>query len=353
MSTPWEASNVTVLVLDAGNSIIKGKTPGKDGEVSFTHAIRKLTEAQYDEILVRARGNPPLSFFRLNGQPYVIGEEAERFGEVTRRSGAARYTADYYSVCLAAALVRLFQDGLTIELFASHPPGDIAYREDLMRAALGEHVVEAGQKTIHFRVTYANTFDEPVGGLMNVMLNEDGRSYARSEINDGRSLVIDIGGHTTDWLAVNPGGEPDYSLAQSTPIGIHIALKEFERSFRANNRDVTKDVTTLPPDRVREALRTGRFVGGGKTYRCDSEAREATSVLLNRIADTYQNVAGGPLPWDSIILTGGGSAILYDRLVPILKHQRVLLADDAGSIHMANVRGGLKLYRLYEMLNLL
>ena len=344
---------MTVLVLDAGNSIIKGKTPGRDGEVSFSHAIRKLTEAQYNEILVRSRGNPPPSFFKINDQPYVVGDEAERFGEVARRSGAARYTADYYSVCLAGILVRLFADTVTVELFASHPPGDIAYRDDLMRAALGEHHIEFGERTLNFRVVYANTFDEPVGGLMNVMLNEDGRSYARSEINDGRSLVIDVGGHTTDWLAVNPGGEVDYSLAQSTPIGIQSALREFERSFRANNREVTKDVATLPPDRLREALRTGRFVGGGKTYKCDTEAREATSVLLNRIADTYQNVAGGPLPWDSIILTGGGSAILYDRLVPILKHQRVLLADDASSIHMANVRGGLKLYRLYEMLNLL
>lgn len=344
---------MTVLVLDAGNSIIKGKTPGRDGEVAFSHAIRKLTEAQYNEILVRSRGTPPPSFFKINDQAYVVGDEAERFGEVARRSGAARYSADYYSVCLAGMLVRLFAEAVNVELFASHPPGDIAYREDLMRAALGEHKIEFGEKVINFRVVYANTFDEPVGGLMNVMLNEDGRSYARSEINDGRSLVIDVGGHTTDWLAVNPGGEVDYSLAQSTPIGIQSALREFERSFRANNREVTKDVTTLPPDRLREALRTGRFIGGGKTYKCDNEAREATSVLLNRIADTYQNVAGGPLPWDSIILTGGGSAILYDRLVPILKHQRVLLADETQSIHMANVRGGLKLYRLYDMLNLL
>ncbi len=344
---------MTVLVLDAGNSIIKGKTPGRDGEIAFAHAIRKLTETQYKEILARSRGNPPLGFFRLNDTPFVVGDEAERFGEVTRRSGAARYTNDYYSVFLAASLIRTFTQGMTVELFASHPPGDIAYRDDLMQAAVGTHTVEYGEKTFTFRVVYANTFDEPVGGLMNVMLNDDGKSYARSEINEGRSLVIDVGGHTTDWLAVNPGGEVDYSLAASTPIGIQVALKEFERSFRANNREITRDVASLPPDRIRDALRTGIFVGGGKEYTCEEESKEATSVLLNRIADTYQNVAGGPLPWDNIILTGGGSAILYEKLVPVLKHQRILLADEPPSIHMANVRGGLKLYRLYEMLNLL
>ena len=342
-----------VLVLDAGNSIIKGKAVGHDREVSYPHALRRLTDTQYKEIMARSRGKPPLSYLKVNGQPYVVGQDAERFGEVARRTGAARYVKDYYGVFLSATLVRLFSEGCEIELFASHPPGDVAFREDLMQSALGDWYVEVGDRELRFRVVYANTFEEPVGGLMNVVLSEDGRRYTHSEVNKGRTLVIDIGGHTTDWLAVNPGGEVDYSLAQSTPIGIQQAVKDFERSFRANNREVTKEVATLPPDRVREAIRTGRFVGGGREYRCEDEVREATSTLLNRIADTYQNVAGGPLPWDSIVLTGGGSAMLYDRLMPILRHERVVLADEPETIHMANVRGGLKLWKLYEILDLL
>jgi len=65
--------------------------------------------------------------------------------------------------------------------------------------------------------------------------------------------------------------------------------------------------------------------------------------MLNRIADTYQQVAGGALGWDTIILTGGGSALLYQRLLPILDHEKVILADEAKSLHLANVRGGMKL----------
>jgi hypothetical protein len=81
--------------------------------------------------------------------------------------------------------------------------------------------------------------------------------------------------------------------------------------------------------------------------------QEATSMMLNRIADTYQRIAGGALSWDSIILTGGGSALLYKRLLPLLNHENVVLADDLESIHLANVRGGLKLWRLYEALQVL
>jgi hypothetical protein len=71
-------------------------------------------------------------------------------------------------------------------------------------------------------------------------------------------------------------------------------------------------------------------------------------VLLNHIAETYQRVAGGALPWDTVILTGGGSAMLCDRLLPLLGHDHVILADEPDSIHLANVRGGLKLWRLDE-----
>ncbi len=343
---------MNVMILDAGNSIIKCKTATR--ETAFPHAIKALTETEYEQILLRAgRFGPSQDYLRTNGQPYVVGESAERHGTLTRRSGASRYRQDYYGILVAAALARLYERGGDVALFGSHPPGDVAFRDELMRAAVGNWHVEVGGKERAFKVSYANTFDEPAGGLMNVILAEDGQHYKRTDLNGGRALVIDIGGRTTDWLAVKPGGEVDYSLAESTPIGIQEVVTSFERSFRANHRDAARDTPTLPPDRVRHAIRSGVLVGGGRTYDCENEAAEATSVLLNRIADTYQHVAGGALPWDSIILTGGGSAMLYDRLLPLLGHDHVILADEPESIHLANVRGGLKLWRLYEALELL
>jgi hypothetical protein len=229
----------------------------------------------------------------------------------------------------------------------------VAYRTDLMKAAVGEWKVSTGGSERIFRVTYANTFDEPVGGLMNVLLSEDGLHYARTDIKDGHSLVIDIGGHTTDWLAVNPGGDVDYGLNESTPIGIQEVMKDFERSFRARYSAETKDLDTLPPARVRNALKTGVFSGGGREYECQPEVDEACNLLLNRVANTYQQVAKGPVPWDTIILTGGGSALLHERLLPVLNHERVVLSESSDKNHLANVRGGFKLWKLYQAHELL
>ena len=272
---------------------------------------------------------------------------------ITQRTGTARYTRDYYGVFAAAALARLYDRSREVTVFGSHPPGDVQFRQDLMEAVVGDWYVAINSKERHFRVSYANTFDEPVGGLMNVLLTEDGQHYQHTELNDGRALVIDIGGFTTDWLAVNPVGEIDYSLARSITLGVLSVITDFEESFRSNNLEAVKDTPVLPPNRVREALITGVFEGGGKKYPCEQEVEEATSQMLNRIADTYQRIVGGALSWDNIILTGGGSALLHQKLIPILKHSNVVLADKKDSLHLANVRGGLKLWRLYEVLKVL
>ena len=346
---------MSVLVLDAGNSIIKAKIARREnGEIAFPHALRQLTESEFQKILTRvSTSGSSKEYVRVNGIPYAIGESAERHGVLTQRSGAARYTRDYYGILAAVALAHLYGRGREVAVFGSHPPGDVKYREDLMRSVIGEWEVEIKQSKINFRVIYANTFDEPLGGLMNVLLTEDGQHYQYAYVGEGRALVIDIGGFTTDFLAVNPGGEVGYSLARSVPLGIQSVIRDFEDSFRANNLEAVKDMPVLPTDRVRKAIVTGAFEGGGRKYPCEEDVEEATSLFLNHFIDTYQRLAGGALAWDTIILTGGGSALLYHKIKPLLKHNNVMLADDLDSLHMANVRGGLKLWRLYDALKVL
>jgi hypothetical protein len=228
---------MSVMVLDAGNSIIKAKIARREqGEIAFPHAIRQLSESEYKKILSRMQINSnSQDYFRVNGKPYVVGESAERHGIINPRSGTARYTKDYCGVLAAIALARLYNRGREVAAIASHPPGDVNYREDLMKSIIGEWEIETGQSKANFRVIYANTFDEPVGGLMNVLLTEDGQHYQYPQMGDGRSLVIDIGGFTTDFLAVNQGGQVDYALARSITLGIQSVISDFEESFRANN----------------------------------------------------------------------------------------------------------------------
>ena len=180
-----------------------------------------------------------------------------------------------------------------------------------------------------------------------------GKGDEETRLPKGRKVRLVPTSLTTDWIAVNPGGEVDYGLARSVPLGIQNVMADFEASFRANNLQAVKDTPVIPPERIRRAIVTGVFEGAGRRYPCEKEVKEATNMVISRIADTYQRIAGGAMSWDGIILTGGGSGLLYKRLLPILNHERVILADDLESIHLANVRGGLKLWRLYEALKVL
>jgi len=168
---------------------------------------------------------------------------------------------------------------MEVSIFASHPPGDAKYREDLMKSVIGDWHVEARGAERHYRLCYANTFDEPVGWLMNALLTEYGQHYQYSDINGIRTLVIDIGVFTSDRIAVNPGGEVDYSLAKSVPVSIQNVIADFEECFRSNNLQVVKETPALTPDRIRRAIATGVFDGAGRRYPCEKEFKEATNML--------------------------------------------------------------------------
>jgi len=97
---------MSVMVLDAGNSIIKAKIARREnGEIAFPHAMKQLIESEYEKITSRAGiQSESMDYMRIDGQPYVIGENAERHGLITQRTGTARNTRDYYGVISAAAL---------------------------------------------------------------------------------------------------------------------------------------------------------------------------------------------------------------------------------------------------------
>ena len=119
---------MSVMVLDAGNSIIKAKIARREnGEIAFPPAMKQLTESEYEKITNRARfHNQSMGYMRINGKPYVVGDSAERHGLITQRTGSARYTRDYYGVFAAAALGCLYDRSREISVFGSQY-GQIQY----------------------------------------------------------------------------------------------------------------------------------------------------------------------------------------------------------------------------------
>jgi len=84
---------MNIMVLGVGNSIIKAKISRKEqGEIAFFHAIRQLTESEYQKILARDQINGNAKdYFRVNDIPYAVGESAERHGLVKPMNGCQTF----------------------------------------------------------------------------------------------------------------------------------------------------------------------------------------------------------------------------------------------------------------------
>jgi hypothetical protein len=57
-----------------------------------------------------AGGHPP-DYVRINGQLDVVGENAEWHSAHIQKTGAARYTKDYYGIFTAAVLGHVYEKG--------------------------------------------------------------------------------------------------------------------------------------------------------------------------------------------------------------------------------------------------
>jgi hypothetical protein len=140
---------MSVLILDSGNSVIKEKIARRErGELTFPHALRSLTETGYFHTLSRSKmTGPSMDYVRINGDPYVVGESAERHGVHTQHTGSARYTRDYFGGFASAVLGRIYDRGREVSIFGSHPPRrcQIPPRSDgSLNQRLGEHTEYAG-----------------------------------------------------------------------------------------------------------------------------------------------------------------------------------------------------------------
>lgn len=334
-----------IFAADGGNTKWKTRTPkakirGKV-EDQFDHYFVQLTAGDYKKAKSR-EGISTDDLFIVNGGFYMIGQKAARFGEFHRQFGEKRYNEQYYGVLAAIAMARGFGTSTkNIFYIGSHPPKDLDYADDLMASVVKDWTVEWRDDCIELEVVDASTVDEPLCGWANVVFRADGKGYLNKNVNNGVTLVIDVGGNTTDGIVIDPKGDIDASTADSVKVGVLDSVQKFKADFRTQYRAELKGID-LDDAMAHQAIRTGVFDlrGLGKKD-CEVLANEIKSELVSNIVNFYDGY-GGAANYNTLILTGGGSALLEKELRQRIHHNNIVLADKSESLHMANVRGCLK-----------
>jgi hypothetical protein len=353
------------VVVDLGNSLLKAMLEGRFDTVKvIPHSVKFLTKAEFDSVYERmengaGRGTESTTsmfkYFKRDkttGQDVefycVVGQHAETNGADARRAGGPKYDSDYYPALAIAMLLHLLPKGHEdIQIVAAFPPGDIHFTSTLRASLGGRHdVTLADGRKISYAVRAVSVFDEPVGGMWNFMLSNDGIHY-NANVPSGAGLCIDIGGRISSIVPFDSTGWVDYQRAKSVDMGIQDVMMRVSKSLlatTANRKFFRQHRGDLPFDgQMRDCLRTGLYEVGGYEIDALTAVADATSVLRNEIKQVYEYL-GGARPYKYILVSGGGGGLMFTQLVEHVLNfnpTRVYPAHtDMDQMHIANLLGG-------------
>lgn len=358
-----QTDDVLHIVVDLGNSLLKGMIAGRpETAIVIPHAIKKMTETKFQSVVSRfnngyGRGgdSTEVSMFGYNGEYAMVGANAEALGADTRRSGGPKYERDYYTFLFLAVLLRLVPQGHeNIQVMAAFPPGDINHTGTLRKSLGGRHVVKRQDgSSVTYKVSYARNYDEPVGGLWNYLLAEDGEHYNGHVMAglDGLGLCVDIGGKISSLVPFQVDGWVDYNNAYSVDLGIQDVMKqvsdillatpEYHQRFRAVRGSLPFD------SNMRNCLKTGIYMAGGYELNALDAIADATTNLRMQLRETYEQELGGSRAFRFVVVTGGGGGLLFSQLVEhVLNFNEQYVHPSCGDLdrmHLSNMFGGNKL----------
>lgn len=327
------------FVIDGGNAWVKyiiGESEGR-----YVHRVAELSPTEYKGAQERFGRTAPLDFIAVHGKYYAIGETAENY-RVMARQKRAKYERDYYGVLFANAIARTFAsdpDLLTrgLRVVASHASSDFGFRTNLRDSIKGKWAFECGGVKFNFSVSGVETYEEPFGGYARCAFRRGKRGW-ETPLYGQAVGILDIGGGTCGCLAVAEDGTVRYNVAYSGENGVNTAMRRLKTELENRYQDFFRQGTP-EEKRLRATLMTGVYRGGGRELECHDEVEMSLAPLLNEVMAMYTNQLEGGVNIDALVLTGGGNAILHERVTNMLGFPNIILADTPEDIQFANVRG--------------
>lgn len=331
--------SIPPLVIDTGNAAVKAVIGAQ--HIKFPHAIAEITDAEYKSIRLNKdyqRGE----IITVDDVHYAVGESALAY-RVLNRQRRAKYSRDYSGVLFASVVARAFDNIPTelpndIRVIISHAPSDKEVNSIVKGAVLGKWDIESGDNRFRFSVKDAKSFSEPVGSYFKQAFIRN-RNRWETPLSGRVVGVLDIGGGTCSSLGVSRNAKEIEAYAGNGEQGINTAIERLKKLLDANHPEV---FSKAPPswERMVEAVRNGgTYTAYGRPLDITSDIDKAMNPLLNEVMALWHGKMGSGRDIDTLILTGGGSAILWNALVQSIDFGNVIAGDDLDYIEFANAQG--------------
>lgn len=227
------------------------------------------------------------------------------------------YKALFYATLLLSSREQI--DTLVTGLPVSQH-ADKARREQLKESLKGTHKI-----TPKRQVTVSNVVvvPQPVGAYMSVF-SETTDEKLLEIIRDGRTIIIDPGFFSVDWVSLEEGAIRDHSSGTS--------LKAMSVMLEEANRLIKEDHGGAPGfQKIEKALRTGKdslFLFGQKIELKEyirKAARLTSEIALTSMRKTMREDG---MNADIVILAGGGATAYEEAARAIFPRSQVLVPEN-------------------------
>jgi plasmid segregation protein ParM len=325
-----------VIGIDIGFGFTKA-TDGKRYRV-FKSIYGEAVEFQYQEALLGDNEGVEHLQLDVDGSAYFIGELAER------QSSSRQFTLEQNqfvasaSKVLALAAMSCFlqerQQG--VHLVVGLPIGHYRqYKSELAGLLRATHDIVVTnamgeRKEVRIAVTDVRVIPQPIGSVMDRLLDNNGRAADRRFAME-KIGVIDVGFRTTDYTISDKTRYSERG-SMTTQNGIAKAFGTIAAKLKENCG------INVELYRLFEAVETGSIKIRGKGYDLKKITQHAFQQLAQNIAADANRIWADDWDIDSIMITGGGGAVLAAHLQPLLEGVIIPMEQDL-DYRLHNVRG--------------
>lgn len=266
----------------------------------------------------------------IDGEKWVAGVEPDRLQGWERElhedyPSTKAYQALFYSALLSCE--REVVDTLVTGLPVVH------HMDDKKRKALADRLTGTHQVTPKRKVTVKNVLvvPQPAGAYMDIV-NSGQETDLLEVMEEGRTVVIDPGFFSVDWVALE-GGEIRYQSSGTS-------LKAMSMLLSATNDQIISDHGAGPGvEKIEKIVRAGKkdcLLLGQRIDLTEYLEQAATKVAGLALTPMRKSMREEGMAADVVLLTGGGAGAYQDAAKELFPRSRVIVPKNSVA---ANARG--------------
>ncbi|HHY01230.1 MAG TPA: ParM/StbA family protein [Methanothermobacter sp.] len=333
----------TIRAVDVGFGRVKALS--EDRQLEFPSVVSSFRPVRYSTGINQADPVERLCC-EYAGRKYFIGDIVFKQADAMVTMNAERFTRPEGLALMFSALALLSgADSETLNLATGLPVSDFAGKKDVYRQALlGRHYIKlvnpdgSGERVFNLHVADCRILPQPMGTVFDRVLNDAGE-LVNKRLAAGNVGVLDIGQNTVDLVRVDGLEFVDGQSDSFSDLGLFDAYGLLYREI--------KDIynVEIPPARMEKYLQNNFIEVDGYRQNIAGIKQRVFAAHAERIVSRALNLWRDAWQLNSIIVTGGGAAILGDYISRQLNRPGQVELVDRDRATLSNANGYLKLAR--------